>query len=110
MAIVNRVKDRKRANTKNILDDQKKKSKKTARVTKRLEYYDISDKKRKRNIKRKKRMEKKGTWDTRKEKVVKRKIKDQTLPGMKNWKKPMNRQEKQRLLAQIKLNTTPTIK
>ena len=106
MAIVNRVKDRKRANTKNILDDKKKKSKKTARVTKRLEYYDISDKKRKRNIKRKKRMEKKGTWDKRKEKVVKRKIKDETLPGMKNWEKPMSNQEKKRLASQIKLHTS----
>ena len=110
MAIVNKVKERKQANTKKILNEQKKKSKKTAKVTKRLEYYDISDKKRNRNLKRKARMEKKGTWDKRKEKVVKRKIKDETLPGMKNWKKPMNRQEKQRLLAQIKLNTSPTIK
>tara|TARA_R100000664_G_scaffold30618_1_gene43369 strand:+ start:209 stop:541 length:333 start_codon:yes stop_codon:yes gene_type:complete len=110
MAILGKLKERKRANTKKILDEEKKKSKKTARVTKRLEYYDISDKARKRNIKRKKKMEKKGTWDKRKEKIVKRKIKDKTLPGMSNWEKPLSRQEKDRLAAQIKLHTSPTIK
>ena len=65
--------------------ERKRHKKKTARVTKRLKYYDITDKSRKRNVKRKKKMEKKGTWSKRKEKVVTKKIKDKTLPGMANW-------------------------
>ena len=61
---------------------RKRHKKKTKRITKRLEYYTISDKKRARNEKRKARMEKKGTWSKRAEQIVKRKIKDKTLRGM----------------------------
>ena len=82
--------------------ERRRHKKKTARVTKRLKYYDISDKSRKRNVKRKKKMEKKGTWSKKKEKVVTKKIKDKTLPGMANWEKPLTKVEKQRLITQIK--------
>ena len=61
---------------------RKRDKKKTKRITKRLEYYTISDKKRARNEKRKARMEKKGTWSKRAEKIVKRKIKDKSIRGM----------------------------
>jgi len=83
--------------------ERKRHKKKTARITKRLEYYTISDKKRKRNVKRKKKMEKKGTWSKHKESRVKKKIKEQTLPGMKNWDKPLTKRQKADLAAQIKL-------
>jgi hypothetical protein len=61
---------------------RKRHKKKTKRITKRLELYNVSDKKRARNEKRKGRMEKKGTWSKRAEKIVKRKIKDKSIRGM----------------------------
>ena len=83
--------------------DRKRHKKKTARITKRLEYYKVSGKKRERNIKRKKKMEKKGTWSKKKEANILKRIKEQTLPGDKNWKKPLTKKEQQSLAAQIKL-------
>ena len=85
--------------------ERKRHKRKTARITKRLEYYTISDKKRKRNIKRKKKMEEKGTWSKKKEATILKKIKDKTLPGMKNWEKPLSKREEADLVAKIKLYT-----